>query len=410
MVNHTSQNIVQAVRLTELFELFRNLRSPVADLNISKNGTLQIAEQGQVEDNSDIFFDALTHQKYDTSDHLPLGHYRSDENPTSTTDSRVATFNTLDSFGRTPLSSAVAIDNSEAITALFSYGANTDIADLAGRTPLHIAAREGSLKAAKLLTGSGAKVDPRDNIGCTPLTTVIHSNQTDVALFLLQHGADISLRDYDDRSPIFYVIICNNESVIDAPLRRDCNATFIGNDGGTVLHTAAAHTTSSTISLLRSKLPQLSAVHLPNTRVLDKQGRTASTCARQIIELSNDPLYQSADFEDLLTAIKPRMKFEAGTYPKVSEQNKKAILALLTLLFYISTMFNPIQVVRGDMRNVRSVVSAWLIPLFSLGTLLEYIGSSFFWKRVIGFARRICAQPIPPNKVRVQWYCVGPEP
>ena len=423
-----------ALRLSDLFNLFHDLHPPLVDVDIGENEEFPIADNTQYEDEPDVSLDALTHRGNDISNEISYRHNETDEDPKSTHSLGVVTSNALDSQTRTLLSNAAMIDDPEAIKALLSYGADTSIADVAGWTPLHIAAREGSLKATKSLLGfdmvndrdpkikplgkpessfplreSSANVDPRDNIGRTPLSIAIRSQQTDVALFLLQQGAGINLRDYYGRSPIFHAIMYNNETIIKALLRRDCNATFIGEDGGTILHTAAVHATRSTISLLRVMLPLLPAMHLPSTRVLDEQGRTALTCARQTIETSDDPLYKSADFEDLLSAIKPRMKIEAGIYSKLSKQNRNAILALLTLLFYIFTTFSPIPAVRGDMRNVRSVVSAWIIPIFSLGTLLEYIGSSFFWKRITGFVRRICAEPIPPNKVRVQWYCVGPE-
>ena len=380
----------------------------------------------------DIFLDAPTHQGDGISDDASLYFDENveDEDLHVIHTPEFAILNALDSQARTLLSNAAAMDDSKAIVALLSYDADANIADVAGWTPLHVAANQGNLKAAIslldpanfnapissadiLAKDSVNRVDARDNIGRTPLSIAIRSQKTDVALLFIQQGADIDLRDYYGRSPIFHAIMYNNLSIIDALLQRNCNATFVGKDLGTILHTAAAYATSSTLARLSSyfDLPSLPVHCLPNTMALDEQGRTALKCAHQTIDATDMPLYTSLEFERLIAIIElqPQMqRFEV-----IPEDNASSVPSTLSVVLFntVSVIF-PIMIMAIVDTRVNSTPTLvkngsglvdWLVSLIwlrlNLIPFLKHFVSSFFWKRMVGFARQCITKPTPTNKV-----------
>lgn len=73
-----------------------------------------------------------------------------------------------DNIGLTPLHTAAAKDNAEAITALIEAGADIEVRSGSGGTPLHWAAYPSSSKAVTALIEAGADIKARTESGRPP--------------------------------------------------------------------------------------------------------------------------------------------------------------------------------------------------------------------------------------------------
>ena len=215
----------------------------------------------------------------------------------------------------TLLSLAASNEDTSTVKDLLLSGADPKASDARGWTPLHVAANNGDLEIAKLLLGavrlqpaqvvnqlgvlslarrvprlpvphrSLSHIDARDNGGRTPLTIAIRSEKTEFALFLLQQGADIDLKDYYGMSPIFHALMYNNNRVIRNLLSRNCNLSFVGRDGSTVLHIAASFGKKFSLEELMRGISGLPKLALPNVSARDEQGRTALKCSEQALKM-----------------------------------------------------------------------------------------------------------------------------
>jgi len=96
--------------------------------------------------------------------------------------------------GFTPLMSAVASGELEAVRALIAGGANIDRAGLKGYTALGLAAVKGRHAIARLLLENGANVDQREAGGITPLFGAVHEDDAAMVELLLGFGADAGAR------------------------------------------------------------------------------------------------------------------------------------------------------------------------------------------------------------------------
>lgn len=98
----------------------------------------------------------------------------------------------VDAQGRTPLHYAALADDTAAIRALLSQGADPDVADQRGFTALHLAAQQGAISAAQALIAAGAQVDAVNRDGNTPLFTAVFNSRGrgDLIKLLRHHGAD----------------------------------------------------------------------------------------------------------------------------------------------------------------------------------------------------------------------------
>jgi len=74
-----------------------------------------------------------------------------------------------DATGETPLTLAVATDQSTVVVELLNAGSPVDAQDVDGSTPLHGAARVGARNSAQVLLAHGAPTDVTDAKGFTPL-------------------------------------------------------------------------------------------------------------------------------------------------------------------------------------------------------------------------------------------------
>ncbi len=105
--------------------------------------------------------------------------------------------NYLDRHGKSPLNEAAALNDSEMVNILLSYGADVHALDRHSKTlswmALHHAAKEGAVMAmSSLLEVCGAEeiIDMPDEEGNCPLHIAVAFNRSEATLLLLQTAAD----------------------------------------------------------------------------------------------------------------------------------------------------------------------------------------------------------------------------
>jgi ankyrin repeat protein len=113
--------------------------------------------------------------------------------------------NEQDRFGATPLHSAIAYKNREAIHVLLDHGADVTIQDNDGSTPLHYAIEHGLLDVAEALVKVNAQVVAiADKSGNQPLWTAAFNSKGNYAFvsLLLRFRADPRHRNNGGLTPI----------------------------------------------------------------------------------------------------------------------------------------------------------------------------------------------------------------
>jgi ankyrin repeat protein len=89
----------------------------------------------------------------------------------------------------TPLHSAVAGRNPDAVEALLKAGAKPNVRQQGGFTPLHSAANNGDARSTRLLLDYGADSSLKSDDGKTPADLAAHRGHADVASMLGKHHA-----------------------------------------------------------------------------------------------------------------------------------------------------------------------------------------------------------------------------
>lgn len=84
----------------------------------------------------------------------------------------LSSLDAIDSFGRTALAWAAALDKPAVAELLLESGADASIADKNKKTALHWAMKSQSMGVAERLLKNGADIEARDIFGRTPLHEV----------------------------------------------------------------------------------------------------------------------------------------------------------------------------------------------------------------------------------------------
>lgn len=107
--------------------------------------------------------------------------------------------NQTDPQGRTALSYAAELGNTQMAKELLDASASPDQRDRQGDAPLHWAANNGRVDVIKVLIAAHATVDVQDRQGITPLMSAITHNQVGSVRALLAGGADPKKTDFTGR-------------------------------------------------------------------------------------------------------------------------------------------------------------------------------------------------------------------
>jgi ankyrin repeat protein len=109
-----------------------------------------------------------------------------------------------DSYGKTPLHYAAALEQKDVAAFLVAHGAEVNARDNIGMAPLHSAARAGRMDTVELLLANKAEVDAKDSAAVTPLfeAAILGNNHADVVELLIAHGADPNAKDRVGHTPL----------------------------------------------------------------------------------------------------------------------------------------------------------------------------------------------------------------
>lgn len=310
------------------------------------------------------------------------------------------------------------------VKSSLSEGTDLKGSDARGWTHLHFAASQGDMEGAKSLIDAAASkahyerdslmqvvappydhelLNARDNGGRSPLTIAIRSQQPKMSLLLIEKGAAIDLRDYYGKSPIFNAILFNDETTLDALLGQNCDLSFVGRDGGTILHTAAQSATISIIERLEAHLRQLKrtslALGLLSVNARDEEGRTAKE-------------YIGQDDEARAEAFLRLMKSVEQCWDNVSPQKGKEPLASMT--FALPVVIGAFWFeVKGERAKPAARYQWYQYFFISLLVLVwvyvaaVYLDIFFSWHRVAGAGLKFLRGPVSNGMTRISWVCVS---
>ncbi len=113
-----------------------------------------------------------------------------------------ADVNARDSFGMTPLHTAVRAGRNDVVEVLVAHGADVNARSDRGQTPLFCAVAAEGEQIAEHLIAHGADVNAKDNYGMTPLHCAAAAGHEEAVRVLLAAGADIGIKDNEGRSPL----------------------------------------------------------------------------------------------------------------------------------------------------------------------------------------------------------------
>ncbi|GEM_PF-3109043 len=166
----------------------------------------------------------------------------------------------------TPLHVAAAFDNDDVAEALIAAGIETNSRDIAGDTPLNTAVRCNSYRTAQVLISHGADIEAKnyETVGTmTPLQIAMCSRENKELIdLLLNDGADINARTRQGKSPLQLIITHPQISGMSTPddidfidllVKRGADLKTLDNDGNTLLHHAARHSSFKVARFLLSR-------------------------------------------------------------------------------------------------------------------------------------------------------------
>ena len=152
-------------------------------------------------------------------------------------------------LGRTPFQNA--LNNSPELLKVFLTTDRLNSSDDSGSSPLHIAVREkASVTLVKTILDLGARQSTVDNEGRNPVRLAVELDYFDIAKLLSDSGGNVFAAARDGRNAV-EMAISKGETAIKALFSGEA-INSKDPSGNTVLHYAARHGNTATVSLLLS--------------------------------------------------------------------------------------------------------------------------------------------------------------
>jgi hypothetical protein len=138
-----------------------------------------------------------------------------------------ALMNQYDEQGRSPLSLAVKIKNSDMVLTLLENESLPDVCDEAtGRTPLIFSVLGGTLNISAILLKFSASVDMPDFQCVTPLMLACSLGDVKHCQLLCSRLAEVDAQDENGWSPLHYAVKANSPAVITLLLKEGANRSI----------------------------------------------------------------------------------------------------------------------------------------------------------------------------------------
>lgn len=229
---------------------------------------------------------------------LQLAIFKTLENPTlfaNHLEVNLSSLDTIDSFGRTALAWAAALNNPTIAELLLEAGADTSIVDKNKKTALHWAMKSQATRVAEPLIENGADVEALDIFGRTPLHEVakVPNSEHLIELLIKKGKANVEAIDYiyertplhlaaahgraenaaalvkygkanlehttktQQRTPLFTAITYGKEAMVRMLLDLGARIDVMDNTGQNVLHEAAKLGSAGVIEALRDSVVKL---------------------------------------------------------------------------------------------------------------------------------------------------------
>ncbi|XP_050700935.1 adhesion G protein-coupled receptor L4-like isoform X2 [Eriocheir sinensis] len=164
------------------------------------------------------------------------------------------------------LNDAVKLEQTDAVRALLSAGANVNVTDSLGWTPLHNAAYTGQADMVRVLLMHQANPDTPEPVhGRSSLHLAAYSGHAEVVSLLLDAGATIDLRDEHGQSALHLGVWRGQVGVVATLLQREAQVDAQDDRGSTPIMLAAIQDTPE---VTRELLP-----YCPDLRIPNKQGQ-----------------------------------------------------------------------------------------------------------------------------------------
>lgn len=154
---------------------------------------------------------------------------------------------------QSPILYAAYSNHADVAKALIDRGAPLDYRDARGMSPLLFAARQGGLGVARLLVEKGAAFDEPGFRGRTPLHFAAMNGNTDVVEFLVGKGADPGKTDEDGLTPLGLALSRGHAGAAEAMLAGGAGLDFDTETLSRYLHLAAAAGSAPTVDILMKK-------------------------------------------------------------------------------------------------------------------------------------------------------------
>jgi len=188
-------------------KLLEELEAPDAPVNVATNAEVAAVTGAAVEPTKQLSLLQLLEQKRTTSDQAQL-------------EAIMMVFEQALSDGahenlppgiETPLMTASAHADVDAVTLLLKWRANPNVSDRKGVVPLHMAICTGTSAVADLLVRNGAEVNKPDRHGQTPL---FFAPSVEMCNQLLEARADINVRNHKGQSALHLAAYAGYNDVV----------------------------------------------------------------------------------------------------------------------------------------------------------------------------------------------------
>jgi ankyrin len=143
----------------------------------------------------------------------------------------------------------------------------------AGRaeSPLDTAVRSGNAQEVEHLLASGADPNAPDDRGNPPLVQAAWGGNTVVIASLINHGADVNRRNHEmGGTALLYAVLSGREGTVRLLLSKGARTDFRYRDDATILHIAAAKSSTQILEALLEAHADVKALDLHGNTALDE--------------------------------------------------------------------------------------------------------------------------------------------